>query len=106
MYLFIQYKRIRINIYCLSVIFLILFFKLNFAESFDGLSFSDSYLDPGKVDIHYLSTKISNEYNFIWWSSIFKGGPGLVDYNLSENIKYNGGYFSPFYQKMVRVSLF
>ena len=73
-----------------------LYFRSQFVESFDRLSFQNNYFDSGKVDFHYLNTKISNMYNFIWWSPIFKGGFGLVDYNLSGNIKYNGGYFSSF----------
>ncbi len=81
----------------ISLCFLMIVFLYGSNHSFaaEGLSFDDKYLYPGKVDFHYLHTKSTDEHNFIWWSPIFKGGFGVIDYDSGGQTEYSGGYFRP-----------
>ena len=65
----------------------------------EGLSFDKKYLHPGKADFHYLHTKSTDEYNFIWWSPVFKGGSGVIDFDSGGQTEYSGGYFRPLLPK-------
>jgi len=86
------------NRYKTFLVFLFLFFfflKVDFAFSAEGFSFDNKYLHPGKADFHYLHTKTSDTYNFIWWSPVFKGGGGVIDFESGGQTEYIGGYVRP-----------
>jgi hypothetical protein len=83
----------------LSFLSIIFFARISYGVTDEGLSFKTKYLHPGKTDFHYLHTKTTNEYNFIWWSPIFKGGTGIIDYDNKDKTEYSGGYLRPLLPK-------
>jgi len=80
----------------LFIILLAVFILINhIAFAVEGFSSNSKYLNPGKIDVHYLYTKTTDEYNFILWTPVFKGGVGVVDYDTGGRTEYSGGYFRP-----------
>ena len=80
----------------LVLFFVFVFFvKVDYAFSAEGFSFDSKYLHPGQADFHYLHTKTSDAYNFRWWSPVFKGGGGIIDFESGGQTEYIGGYFRP-----------
>lgn len=65
-------------------------------EAYDGLAFESERLHPGKADFIYKYKDAGNEYNAIWWSPVFKGGFGILDFDKAEATDYQGGFVRPF----------
>jgi hypothetical protein len=81
-----------------AILIIFLFFILfsaGYAFAFEGLTFDTKYLHPGKLDFHYQHTEATDEDNLIWWSPVFKGGWGIIDYDAGPHTEYSGGYFRP-----------
>ncbi len=58
---------------------------------------SDSpLLHPGKLDFHFTRADAADNYNFIVWTPVFKGGVGTTDVHGGANIQYVGGFVRPF----------
>ncbi|MCK5602914.1 hypothetical protein KAR91_13615, partial [Candidatus Pacearchaeota archaeon] len=60
-----------------------------------GFSSDSKFLNPGKIDFHYSHTRNTDEYNFIGWTPLFKGGWGHIDFDGGGQTDYVGGYISP-----------
>ena len=88
----------KIN-FLFKVFFFFFFLKVGYIFADEGFSFDTKYLHPGKSDFHYLHTETTDEYNFIWWSPVFKGGSGVIDYDNADQTEYSGGYFRPLLSK-------
>jgi len=61
----------------------------------DGLASESPLLHPGKVDFHFLHSEPQDEYNFIVWTPVFKGGVGLIDVHGGGTNQYSGGFVRP-----------
>lgn len=60
-----------------------------------GLSSSNVWLNPGKVDLLYKHLRDEARYNAFAWTPGFKGGYGWLDPDLGSGTHYGGGYFRP-----------
>lgn len=81
-------------ILCLSLFFSVTFWNSTLA-AFNGLSSTSNLMQTGKTDSHYRYTNNTKEYNLIWWSPIFKGGVGIIDFDDKGKTKYIGGFLRP-----------
>ena len=86
-----------LKLYIYLIIVFISTTRVNFSFAAEGLSFGNQYLHPGKADVHYLHTGTTDEVNVIWWSPVFKGGAGLIDFDAGGQTEYSGGYIRPLF---------
>jgi hypothetical protein len=59
------------------------------------VSRGDRLINPGKIDFQYRHTSLTDEYNFIWWSPVLKGGFGFINSDTNGLTEYQGAFFRP-----------
>jgi hypothetical protein len=61
----------------------------------DGVAFDSKLLHPGKIDFHLHHTPTSDDYDWMWWSPVLKGGVVLVSPEKGNDTKAFGAFFRP-----------